>query len=232
MPCSILVVDDEKKITEVLKAYLENEGFSVITAHDGLEALEKVSSNDPDLMVLDLMLPELSGEEVCQRVREFSDLPIIMLTAKTGESDRIGGLNIGADDYVPKPFSPREVVARVKAVLRRSTSTRCSGGKLSYGGGYLVIDLNGHEVYRQSEQVSLTPTEFKLLALLAQSPGQVFSRTTLTERLQGYDYDGYDRTIDVHVKNLRKKIEEDSQNPAYILTVYGIGYKFGVEPDA
>ncbi len=232
MSCRILVVDDEKKITAVLKVYLENEGFSVITAYTGLEALEKIATENPDLVILDLMLPELSGEEVCQQIREVGALPIIMLTAKTAEVDRIEGLNLGADDYVNKPFSPREVVARVKAVLRRSGPNRCTSSQLSFGAGDLVIDLNGHEVYKQSMAVSLTPTEFKLLTLLAQSPGQVFSRSMLTERLQGYDYDGYDRTIDVHVKNLRKKIETDSQNPVYIVTVYGVGYKFGVEADA
>lgn len=232
MGCRILVVDDEKKITAVLKAYLENEGFSVITAYTGLEALEKIATENPDLVILDLMLPELSGEEVCQQIREVSTLPIIMLTAKTAEVDRIEGLNLGADDYVNKPFSPREVVARVKAVLRRSGPNRCTSSQLSFRAGDLVIDLNGHEVYKQSMAVSLTPTEFKLLTLLAQSPGQVFSRSMLTERLQGYDYDGYDRTIDVHVKNLRKKVETDSQNPVYIVTVYGVGYKFGVEADA
>ncbi|MBO8126647.1 MAG: response regulator transcription factor [Firmicutes bacterium] len=231
MPCKVLVVDDEKKITEVLKAYLESEGYSVITAYTGLEALDKVASEDPDLIILDLMLPELSGEEVCGRLREFSEVPIIMLTAKTSESDRIGGLNLGADDYVIKPFSPREVVARVKAVLRRTAKTRCRGGRLSFKNKDLEIDLNGHEVYKRGERVNLTPTEFKLLTLLAQSPGQVFSRSVLTERLQGYDYEGYDRTIDVHVKNLRKKVEDNSQKPEYILTVYGVGYKFGVDPD-
>ena len=232
MSCRILVVDDEKKILAVLKAYLENEGFSVITAYTGLEALEKIAVENPDLVILDLMLPELSGEEVCQQIRKVSALPIIMLTAKTSEVDRIEGLNLGADDYVNKPFSPREVVARVKAVLRRSGPNRCTSSQLSFAAGDLVIDLNGHEVYKQSIAVGLTPTEFKLLSLLAQSPGQVFSRSMLTERLQGYDYDGYDRTIDVHVKNLRKKIETDSQKPIYIITVYGVGYKFGVEADA
>lgn len=232
MGCKILVIDDEPKIREVVKAYLVKAGFTVITTDNGLEAIRLTITEDPDLIILDLMLPGLSGEEVCQQIREFSQVPLIMLTAKSAEGDRISGLNLGADDYVSKPFSPRELVARVRAVLRRTASVNCSSAILRFNQSDLVIDLKGHEVLKANQAINLTPTEFKLLVLLAQSPGQVFPRPLLTERLQGFDYEGYDRTIDVHIKNLRKKIETDSQNPQYILTVYGVGYKFGVEPDA
>lgn len=231
MGCKILVIDDESKIREVVKAYLVKAGFKVLTTDNGLEAIRLTITEEPDLIILDLMLPGLSGEEVCRQIREFSQAPVIMLTAKSAEGDRIAGLELGADDYVCKPFSPRELVARVKAVLRRTARLGCSDAILRFNRSDLVIDLNGYEVFKADQPVSLTPTEFKLLTLLAQSPGQVFTRSLLTERLQGFDYGGYDRTIDVHIKNLRKKIETDSQNPQYILTVYGVGYKFGVEPD-
>lgn len=231
MGCKILVIDDESKIREVVKAYLVKAGFKVLTTDNGLEAIRLTITEEPDLIILDLMLPGLSGEEVCRQIREFSQVPVIMLTAKSAEGDRIAGLELGADDYVCKPFSPRELVARVKAVLRRTARLGCSDAILRFNRSDLVIDLNGYEVFKADQPVSLTPTEFKLLTLLAQSPGQVFTRSLLTERLQGFDYGGYDRTIDVHIKNLRKKIETDSQNPQYILTVYGVGYKFGVEPD-
>lgn len=231
MGCKILVIDDESKIREVVKAYLVKAGFKVLTTDNGLEAIRLTITEEPDLIILDLMLPGLSGEEVCRQIREFSQVPVIMLTAKSAEGDRIAGLELGADDYVCKPFSPRELVARVKAVLRRAARLGCSDAILRFNRSDLVIDLNGYEVFKADQPVSLTPTEFKLLTLLAQSPGQVFTRSLLTERLQGFDYGGYDRTIDVHIKNLRKKIETDSQNPQYILTVYGVGYKFGVEPD-
>lgn len=223
----ILVVDDEKKIAQVLRAYLEQEGFRVAVATDGEEALRKARELHPALIILDLMLPRLSGEEVCRIIRQESKVPIVMLTAKSEEEDRIRGLTEGADDYVVKPFSPREVVARVKAVLRRAYGKETAEEEvLRFDGGRLVIDVPRHEVEVGGKVVSLTPTEFKLLVTLARSPGRVYTRSQLTELVQGYDYEGYDRTIDVHVKNLRQKIEEKPEQPRYIKTVYGVGYKF------
>jgi len=182
-----------------------------------------------DLFVLDLMLPDISGEELCGTIRETSDAPIIMLTAKSSEEDRIKGLGLGADDYVVKPFSPRELVARVKAQLRR---TKKDAGKvLSFNKGLLTMDTDSHEVRRNGVPTVLTPTEFRILMLLAEKPGRIFSRLQLINMVQGYDFEGYDRTIDAHIKNLRQKIEDDQRNPLFIKTVYGVGYKFAGAPD-
>ncbi len=224
---TILLVDDEVKIILVLKAYLEGAGYRVITARDGREALSKASSQNPDLIVLDLMLPGLSGEEVCRRLRQDSQVPIIMLTARAEAEDRVEGLGVGADDYIVKPFSPQEVLARIKAVLRRA---RNDGGKLAdiltFSGGDLVVDTLRCEVRHRGAGLHLTPTEFKILSIMARSPGRVFSREQLTEIVHGYNYEGFERTIDAHIKNLRQKLEKSKKNSSYIQTVYGMGYRF------
>lgn len=223
----ILVVEDEKKIAKVIAAYLEREGYDVITTASGTQALRMAESENPDMVVLDLMLPDLSGEEVCAELRRRSDVPIIMVTARTTEDERVHGLTIGADDYLTKPFSPKELVARVKTILRRTHSdTEFLAEKISFGEGRLALDVARHEVRIDGEPVSLTPHEFKLLLTMARHPGRVYSRYELINKVQGYDFEGYERTIDAHVKNLRQKIEVDPKNPQYILTVFGVGYKF------
>lgn len=229
---TVLVVDDEKKIRELVRSYLENEGYAVLVAGSGEQALDIFGRVRPDLIVLDLMLPDLSGEEVARTVRELSPVPIIMLTAKASEDDRVAGFRQGADDYLVKPFSPRELVVRVEAVLRRASASPEGGKRLAFDGGRLVIDLEGREVMLAGEPLALTKSEFDLLNALAAHPGRVFSRFELVTRVQGFDYEGYDRTIDAHVKNLRKKLGDDPRDPAFIVTVKGVGYKFAVKPDA
>lgn len=226
-------MDDEPKILNVVSAYLEKEGYQVFTASNGKEALELAERKSPDLIILDLRLPDIAGEEVCQRIRQKRDTPILMLTAKVEEEDKIRGLAIGADDYLTKPFSPRELVARVKAILRRVKVERePQRDIISFDNGRLRIDISKHEVLMNGKPLSLTPNEFRLLIALARYPGRVYTRSELINKVQGYEYEGYDRTIDAHVKNLRQKIEEDPKNPRYILTVFGVGYKFGGEEDA
>ena len=227
MKGTILVVDDEPKIVKQARDYLEKEGFRVVVATDGQEALAAARHEQPDLIVLDLNLPEMDGLEVCRELRRWSDVPIIMLTARVEEADRLIGLELGADDYITKPFSPRELVARVRAVLRRVRGGVHQPGMIRAGD--LEIDLRGHRVTRSGEPLRLTRTEFDLLALLAQHPGQVFAREQLLDRLHGIAYEGYDRSIDAHIKNLRRKLEPDPAEPHYVLTVYGIGYKFSDE---
>lgn len=228
----ILLVDDEKKISTVLKAYFQQEGFHVTAASNGLVALTLFKENKYDLIILDLMLPGLSGEEICREIRKTSSVPIIMLTARTEEEDRITGLGLGADDYVTKPFSPREVVARVRAVLRR---TNPDAGPLAevvtYDNG-LTIDSLRHEVRLNGEIISLTPTEFKLLVVMAKHPGRVYSRDQLIEVVQGFDFGGDARVIDAHIKKIRQKIEKTPSDPKIVLTVYGIGYKFNPAQEA
>lgn len=222
----ILLVDDEKNILTVLKAYLQQEGYSVSTATNGLAALTMFKENKFDLVLLDLMLPGLSGEEICKEIRKISPTPIIMLTAKDDEDNKIQGLNLGADDYITKPFSPREVIARVRTVLRRAGSENLPlANVIAYDNG-LTIDNIKHEVHLNDQIVQLTPTEFKLLGALAQYPERVYSRSQLIEILQGHDYDGDDRVIDAHVKKLRQKIESIPDKPKILITVYGVGYKF------
>jgi len=220
----ILVVDDEEMIVRTVKAYLDQEGFKTYTAYDGEEALRAFNEKGPDLIVLDLMLPKLSGIEVTKKIRATSTVPIIMLTAKASEADRVVGLELGADDYVVKPFSPRELVARVRAVLRRIDGE--TGANERMVSGKMEIDLRSREVAVDSKPIELTPTEFDLLSYLAHHPGQVFTRLQLLREVQGYTYDAFARTIDTHVKNLRHKIEEDPKDPKYILTVHGVGYRF------
>ncbi|RLE39238.1 DNA-binding response regulator [Candidatus Acetothermia bacterium] len=220
----ILVVDDEEMIVRTVRAYLEREGFKTYAAYDGEQALREAEDKNPDLIVLDLMLPKMSGIDVTKRIRSHSNVPIIMLTAKAAETDRVIGLELGADDYVVKPFSPRELVARVRAVLRRSEGKMEEPERIEAGD--LVIDLMGREVTLNGETIDLTPTEFDLLAFLARHPGQVFTRLQLLREVQGYTYDSFARTIDTHVKNIRRKLNEDPKNPRYILTVHGVGYRF------
>lgn len=222
----ILLVDDEKKITTVLKAYLQQEGFHVSTAINGFVALTMFKENPFDLVILDLMLPGLSGTEICSEIRKISSVPIIMLTAKIEEEDRIQGLSMGADDYITKPFSPREVVARVRAVLRRTNNdTAPLADVISYDNG-LTIDNIQHEIRLNDQEILLTPTEFKILGALAKNPGRVLSRSQLVEIVQGHNFEGDDRVIDAHIKKIRQKIETKPSNPQIIVTVYGIGYKF------
>jgi len=228
---TILVVDDEAKIRELVRSYLELEGYSVLEAGTGEKALESIAHTSPDLVVLDLMLPDLSGEEVARSIRQVSSLPIIMLTAKASEDNRVTGLQLGADDYLVKPFSPRELVARVEAVLRRAGGIIQRGATSSFGDGALTLDPETREVTVDGTKVDLTRSEFDLLVALTSRPGRVFSRYELVTRVQGYDYEGYDRTVDAHVKNLRKKLGE-SGKPRFVVTVTGVGYKFALKPDA
>lgn len=223
----ILVVEDEVKIAEIVKAYLEKDGFTVVTAQTGDTAMSQLKEGF-DLIILDLMLPDMDGEDICRAIRRDSDVPIIMLTAKSEEEDRVTGLGIGADDYVVKPFSPRELVARVKALLRRIKGTREVN---SFNGGDLIIDSSRFEVIKKGKHVVLTPTEFKLLQCIADHQGQVFTRLQLVNVILGYDFEGYDRTIDAHIKNIRHKIEDNQRDPSYVRTVYGVGYKFTGQPD-
>ena len=224
----ILIVDDEKEIVRTVRAYLDNEGFKTYAAYDGEQALRAWEEKQPDLIVLDLMLPKLSGIDVTKQIRKKSNTPIIMLTAKAAESDRIVGLELGADDYIVKPFSPRELVARVRAVLRRIEGVGSETEHIVKS--ELKIDLKTREVRIREEEIRLTSTEFDLLAFLAQHAGQVFTRLQLLHEVQGYTYDSFARTIDTHVKNLRRKIELDARAPQYILTVHGVGYRFAREP--
>ncbi len=219
----VLVVDDDAKTVELVKLYLNRDGYRVLTAGDGVEALHLAREGHPDLIVLDLMLPGMDGLEVCRIIREESDVPIIMLTALTTDQDRLAGLELGADDYVTKPFSPRELAARVRAVLRRLPAER---GPAKIEHGELTVDFLKREASLAGRHISLTPAEFKLLAVLVKEPGRVFSRALLIEKAMGHDFEGFDRTIDVHILNLRRKLEPDPSHPTYIKTLYGAGYKF------
>ncbi len=224
MSHKILVVDDELEIVKVVRAYLEQGGFRVLTATDGQLALAAFRHEQPDLIILDLSLPKLDGLDVCRAIRRESNVPIIMLTARVEETDRLIGLEIGADDYIVKPFSPREVVARVRTVLRRSAPPLEQPHLITVG--TLVIDPDKHEVRLGDTLLDLTPSEFNLLLVMAAHPGRAYSRMELLDAVQGEAYEGYERTIDVHIKNLRHKLGDDPRNPTYILTVYGVGYKF------
>jgi two-component system alkaline phosphatase synthesis response regulator PhoP len=224
---TVLVVDDEHKIAHLVRDYLENAGFRVVMAYDGKMATAQFRYEQPDLVVLDLNLPGMDGIDVARAIRQERNTPIIMLTARVEETDRIVGLELGADDYVTKPFSPRELVARVRAVLRRAGENEPPSPLLRVHD--LVIDVEKRTVARGETVIDLTTTEFDLLTVLARQAGRVFSRMELLDRVQGTTFEGYERTIDVHVKNLRKKLEPDPRHPTYILTVYGAGYRFAGE---
>ena len=223
---SILIVDDDEKLCALLRSYFEQEQFIVYVAHDGTEALNLLRSQKPQIMLLDLMMPGMDGFEVCRRTRQFSDIPIIFLSAKDDETDRLVGLNIGGDDYVTKPFHVKEIIARVYSLLRR-TRGEVLQQTTSYRVRDLTIDKEKFTVLRGGQPIVLTPTEFGLLEVLASSPDRVFSRMQLMDKIQGgYSFEGYERTIDTHIRNLRKKLEPNPAQPYYIQTVYGIGYKF------
>ena len=220
----ILIVDDEVEIVKLARDYLLRASFRVLSAGDGITALAMARHERPDLIVLDLMLPGMDGLDVCRTLRRESDVPIIMLTARVEETDRLIGLELGADDYITKPFSPRELVARVRTVLRRAGGTVQLPGRLHVAD--LEIDLEGHRVTRAGQVVELSRIEFNLLEILAHHPGMTFTRAQLIDRLHGFAFEGYDRSIDAHIKNLRHKLEHDPSEPRYVLTVYGVGYKF------
>jgi DNA-binding response OmpR family regulator len=223
----ILIIEDEPSVLEAISAYLRKEGYEVYTAERGYKGLEYTEDIAFDLIILDLMLPDISGEEICKRIRAKSNTYIFMLTAKSSLEERIRGLDLGADEYLVKPFSPREIVARVNALFRRIKDIPENKNVVAFNGGELVIDHDKREVRLRGDEVALTPIEFDILTLLSENPGIVLSRETLIDRVLGPDFEGVDRTIDVHIKNIRKKIELDTKNPSYIITVFKLGYKFG-----
>jgi DNA-binding response OmpR family regulator len=229
----ILLIEDDSKIARIVKVYLEGAGFRVLHFDHGKDAAEAALKEKILLVLLDLMLPDMSGEEVCLQLKEVDEnIPIIMLTAKASEEERVAGFALGADDYVVKPFSPRELVFRVKAVLKRFEKGDLTGAEvMSFNGGQLVLDGRGYQTFNEGQAVRLTPTEFKLLFALASAPYRVFSRSELVEKALGYQFEGYERSVDAHIKNLRRKIEKDAQNPTLIQTIYGVGYRFSGNRD-
>jgi len=230
MAKKILVVDDEEKIVAILQAYLEKEGYTVAAAYDGREAIDAYRREGPDLIILDLMLPEISGWDVCREIRKESNVPIIMLTAREETTDKIIGLELGADDYVTKPFDPKEIVSRVRAVLRRGTAAETPKSLIQLGD--ITIDTEKHSVHRGTKVIDLTAIEFEMYRMLAEKPGRVYSRAQILDRIQGDSYEGYERTIDTHIKNLRKKIDVPVNHEGNIVTVYGVGYKLNEASDA
>ena len=233
MASTVLVVEDERKLRDLVRSYLERAGFTVLTTDSGAEAITMAMASAPDLVILDLGLPDVPGETVARELRATSATPIVMLTAKSAEEDRIHGLELGADDYVTKPFSPRELVLRVQAILRRGgpESRATAQGVASYGGGELIIDEPQRLATVRGASVALTPTEWGVLVALATVPGLVYSRFELINRVRGYEFEGYERTVDSHVKNLRRKVEDDPANPRIVQTVLGGGYRLGVTRD-
>ncbi|MGH9302964.1 MAG: response regulator [Acidimicrobiales bacterium] len=231
MAPTVMVVEDEYKLRDLLRSYLEREGLVVVSTGLGAEALSLAAKSPLDLVVLDLGLPDIPGEEIARELRRTSDVPIVMLTAKAGERDRIAGLELGADDYLTKPFSPRELVLRVKAVLRRGRHGADLDAPASYGDGELVIDESGRCLDVRGETVELTPTEWGILLALAGFPGRVYSRFELINRVRGYEFEGYERTVDSHVKNLRRKVEVEPSSPRIVETVLGAGYRLGLRRD-
>jgi DNA-binding response OmpR family regulator len=231
VPPLVLLVEDEDKIRHLVRGYLEREGLAVLTTSSGAEAIELAGSTPPDALVLDLKLPDVPGEEVLREVRSASNLPVLVLTAKAAEEQRIRGLELGADDYVTKPFSPRELVLRVRALLRRGDARPVETRIRSFGDGELVVDEDRHEVRVRGEAVDLTPTEWGLLTALARVPGRVYSRYELINLVRGYEFEGYERTVDSHVKNLRRKVEADGAEPRIVETVIGAGYRLGLRRD-
>ncbi len=226
---NILIVEDEEKIRAVIAAYLQRDGFATTEAADGMQALDRIATHSFDLIILDLMLPDISGEDICRQIRKLGSTPIIMLTAKTAIDHRIHGLSLGADDYVVKPFDPNELIARIRSVLRRTNPQELLADRLEYSAGRLVIDNQAKQVYVANELVNLTPSEFKLLLVMARNAERTFSREELIELVLGYEFDGDARIIDQHIKNVRHKIETDPKHPVWIRTVFGIGYRFDGE---
>jgi DNA-binding response OmpR family regulator len=231
MAATILLVEDERKLRDLVRSYLERAGFTVLTTGSGAEALSLAASASPDMLVLDLGLPDVSGETVARELRAAGSTPILMLTAKSSEEDRVRGLELGADDYVTKPFSPRELVLRVQAILRRGGQAGADQDTTSYGNGTLVIDEPRRVATIRGTDADLTPTEWGILLALASVPGRVYSRFELINRVRGYEFEGYERIIDSHVKNLRRKIEQDQSNPEIVKTVLGGGYRLGLTRD-
>ncbi|MCT4688167.1 response regulator transcription factor [Vallitalea sp.] len=229
----ILIIDDEHGLLEVVEAYLKKEDYEVFTADNGKEGLSLYKNIDPNFIILDLMLPDLSGEKICEKIREESDVPILMLTAKSLEDDKINGLALGADDYLTKPFSPRELVMRVKAILRRTNKkTKINNDNIiSFNNNDIIIDKEEHIVKKAGEILNITPNEYEILLLFVKNPNKVFTRSQIIDVALGYEFVGYDRTIDAHIKNLRKKLEDNIKKPEYLLTVYGVGYKFKGKKD-
>jgi DNA-binding response OmpR family regulator len=228
MPSTVLIIEDDTTTTEFVSLYLKRDGHRVLTAADGEEGLRLARQRKPDLVVLDLMLPKLDGIEVCRALRSDSnDVAIVMLTARVDEQDRLRGLDVGADDYVTKPFSPRELAARVRAVLRRTAYARQDAGPQELTAGELTVDVARHMAKVDGKQIRLTPKELRLLRTFMQEPGRVFSREELISRVFGDDFEGFDRTVDTHISNLRRKLEGRTDHPRFIQTVYGAGYRFG-----
>lgn len=231
MARTVLVVEDETKLRDLLRSYFEREGMVVLSTASGSEAIDLTRRGQPDIVVLDLGLPDIPGEDVVLEIRTFTDVPVLMLTAKASEGDRIRGLELGADDYMTKPFSPRELMLRAQAILRRGTSPSAADARRSFGHGELVIDEARREVRLFGRLVDLTPTEWSLLTALATTPGRVYSRFELINRTRGYEFEGYERTVDSHIKNLRRKVEPDPRSPQIIETVLGVGYRLGLARD-
>ncbi len=229
MEAKILIVDDEKNIVELIKFHLKKENYRVIEAYKGKDALDLYRKEKPDLIILDVMLPDMGGFEVCKTIRKESRIPIIMLTAKGEEIDKILGFELGADDYITKPFSPRELLARIKAVLKRTRTSNIDTNQIQVGP--FKINVNKREIYKNDKLLELKPKEFDLLKLFITNPGRVFTRQYLLEQIWGYDYLGDTRTVDVHIRRLRQKIEDNDKNATYIKTVHGVGYKFVVESE-
>ncbi len=228
----VLLIEDDRKIARVVKVYLEGAGFRVVHVEKGREGIELAAKEKPLVVILDLMLPDIAGEEVILELKDIGDFPIIMLTSKASEEERVAGFALGADDYVVKPFSPRELAYRVRAILKRARKGDIGTAEpMSFNEGVLIIDGRDYAVKKKGLLVSLTPTEFKVLYALASSPGRVFTREELVEKALGYQFEGYDRSIDAHIKNIRHKIEDDPKNPLFIITIYGVGYRFSGRGD-
>ena len=229
MPSTVLIIEDDPDTVEIVRLYLHRDGYRVLSAADGLKGLEMVRAENPDLVVLDLMLPGMDGLTLCNSLRKESDVPVVMLTARVDEEDRLAGLDMGADDYITKPFSPRELAARVRAVLRRAARDAVESGPSEMAQGDIRVDLRGRSAYVRDALVPLTPTEFRLLALLIKRPGNILTRDQIIDSVFGYDFDGFDRTVDAHISNLRRKLQSSrgtGDKHRYINTVYGVGYTF------
>ena len=227
MPSTVLIVEDDPHAVELVRLYLDRDGHKVLSASDGLEGLRQAREANPDLIVLDLMLPGMNGLEICRTLRSESNVPIVMVTAQVEEADRLAGLELGADDYVTKPFSPRELAARVRAVLRRTAREALEDGPAELSHGPIRVNVHNHTVFAGDTQITLTPTEFRLLTLMIREPGRTFTREQIIDKVFGYDFDGFDRTVDAHVSGLRRKLEAPLGKSRIIHTVYGVGYKFG-----